>query len=209
MCVTNQPLWTASSPLPTLTGQATIKVFKFGTREHVALIFGDQLQTPTLVRVHSSCLTGETLGSTTCDCGPQLQTALKILGELGGVMIYLQQEGRGIGLTDKIRAYALQQDEGMDTYQANRALGHQDDEREYEAAVEMLSALDVTSVRLMTNNPRKVKLLQEGGIQVAERVPIVTKPLSDRAARYMRSKATHAGHSLSDEELSSIDERHS
>ena len=140
-------------------------------QEHVALVIGAFGGEPPLVRLHSECLTGDVFGSLKCDCGPQLKEALKIIGAAGGgVLLYLRQEGRGIGLSNKLRAYALQ-DRGLDTVEANRRLGFGDDERDYAHAGAMLRALGMDRVRLLTNNPAKVSGLEAAGIQVVERVP--------------------------------------
>lgn len=163
---------------------------------HLALAVGDVTgDLPVLVRVHSKCLTGDALGSTRCDCGPQLQLAMKRIGERGrGILLYMEQEGRGIGLVNKLRAYALQE-LGHDTVTANRQLGFPDDMREYDAAADMLRALGVTSVQLMTNNPLKVQSLEQHGIKVAERVPIEL-PAVDDNIHYLRTKRDKMGHLL-------------
>ena len=165
-------------------------------KEHIALIRGQvQGQRNVPVRLHSECLTGDVLGSLRCDCRDQLTASLEAVGKLPrGVVLYLRQEGRGIGLTNKIRAYALQ-DKGYDTVEANRMLGFRDDERDYEAAAEMLRALGVTSVELMTNNPAKVRGLTEHGIAIERRIPVVTPP--NRHNRdYLATKQRRAGHLL-------------
>jgi GTP cyclohydrolase II len=141
-----------------------------GGPEHYALVIGKPAP-PVLARIHSECFTGDLLGSLRCDCGAQLRGAIAAIASAGGgVVLYLAQEGRGIGLNNKLRAYRLQ-DEGFDTFEANRRLGFADDERFYDAAARMLTLLGITSVRLMTNNPAKVKALEAAGIAVAERVP--------------------------------------
>jgi len=165
-------------------------------KEHIALIRGQvQGQRNVPVRLHSECLTGDVLGSLRCDCRDQLTASLETVGKLPrGIVLYLRQEGRGIGLTNKIRAYALQ-DKGYDTVEANRMLGFRDDERDYEAAAEMLRALGVTSVELMTNNPAKVRGLTEHGIAIERRIPVVTPP--NRHNRdYLATKQRRAGHLL-------------
>ena len=163
-------------------------------KEHVALRFGDGQGDAPLVRVHSECLTGDALGSARCDCGPQLQESLRRLHEEGGYLLYLRQEGRGIGLYAKLDAYRLQE-QGHDTYAANRALGHADDERNYQAAVEMLKALDVPRVTLLTNNPDKRAQLQALGIDVAAVQP--TGVFHGRHnLRYLEAKVRHTRHTL-------------
>ncbi|MFN8074181.1 MAG: GTP cyclohydrolase II [Kineosporiaceae bacterium] len=150
-----------------------------------------------LVRAHSECLTGDVFGSQRCDCGPQLREAVeRIAGSDagGGLLLYLRQEGRGIGLYAKLDAYALQ-DAGLDTYEANRALGHDDDERDYAAAVQMLTALGASRVRLLTNNPDKVAQLAAHGVDVVEQVPTATFRTAANAG-YLDAKIAHTGHTL-------------
>ena len=148
-----------------------------------------------MVRLHSECLTGDVFGSLKCDCGPQLKEALRIIGANGGgVLLYLRQEGRGIGLANKIRAYSLQ-DRGLDTVDANQRLGFADDERDYGHAVAMLRALGIDEVRLLTNNPRKVVGLEAAGIKVAERVPH-HMPTNPHNADYLATKRKKSGHLL-------------
>lgn len=163
--------------------------------EHVALIVGAFAGEPPLVRLHSECLTGDVFGSLKCDCGPQLKEALQIIRENGsGVLLYLRQEGRGIGLANKIRAYALQ-DRGLDTVDANLRLGFGDDVREYGHAAAMLRALGIDRVRLLTNNPAKVQGLTAAGIAVVERVPhqMASNPHN---ADYLATKRKRSGHLL-------------
>lgn len=164
--------------------------------EHIALALGELTSAePVLARVHSSCLTGDALFSLRCDCGAQLEEALRLVAEAGrGVVVYLSQEGRGIGLMNKIRAYALQ-DTGLDTVEANERLGFGADQREYRAAVEIFAALGIAQVRLMTNNPRKVWALEAAGLQVAERVPLRVGHNSHNA-RYLATKSGKLGHLL-------------
>jgi GTP cyclohydrolase II len=162
-------------------------------QEHVALLIGAFGGNPPLVRLHSECLTGDVFGSLKCDCGPQLKEALKIIGASGGgVLLYLRQEGRGIGLANKLRAYSLQ-DRGLDTVDANRRLGFADDERDYAHAAAMLRALGVNEVRLLTNNPNKVAGLEAAGIKVADRVPH-HMPANPHNADYLDTKRKRSGH---------------
>ena len=162
-------------------------------QEHVALIVGAFGGSPPLVRLHSECLTGDVFGSLKCDCGPQLKEALRIIGEAGGgVLLYLRQEGRGIGLANKLRAYALQ-DRGLDTVDANRRLGFGDDERDYSHAAAMLRALGIEQVRLLTNNPNKVAGLEAAGVHVAERVAH-HMPANPHNADYLATKRKKSGH---------------
>ena len=168
-------------------------------KEHLALGLGDWRGAlasgrPPLVRPHSECLTGDVLGSERCDCGPQLREAVERIAAAGGFLLYLRQEGRGIGLYAKLDAYALQ-DSGLDTYEANVALGRGEDERDYTAAAQMLSTLGVTSIDLLSNNPDKATQLAGLGITVASRVPTGVH-LSDANARYLRAKVLHTAHSL-------------
>ena len=164
-------------------------------QEHVALLIGSFGGRPPLVRLHSECLTGDVFGSLKCDCGLQLKQALRIIGEAGGgVLLYLRQEGRGIGLANKVRAYSLQ-DRGLDTVDANRRLGFADDERDYGHAAAMLRAMGIDRVRLLTNNPGKVKGLEAAGIAVAERVAH-QMPANPHNADYLATKRKRSGHLL-------------
>ncbi len=170
-----------------------------GILEHVAVLIGDRAQwpEPVPVRIHSACLTGDLFGSLRCDCGEQLRGSLRIFNERGGgVLLYLAQEGRGIGLGNKLRAYALQQ-EGLDTVDADCTLGFGADERRYDAAVEMLQYLDVSRVQLLTNNPEKVRAVREGGIEVVDRQPLYGT-LNRHNLRYVKAKVQRAGHWLGD-----------
>ena len=161
--------------------------------EQVALVIGAFAGKPPLVRLHSECLTGDVFGSLKCDCGPQLKAALRLLGgEGGGILLYLRQEGRGIGLANKLRAYALQ-DRGLDTVDANNRLGFADDLRDYRAAAAMLRALGADSVRLLTNNPTKVAGLEAAGIGVTERVAHAM-PANPHNADYLATKRSRSGH---------------
>jgi GTP cyclohydrolase II len=165
------------------------------TAEPVALIIGQPSGEPPLIRVHSECLTGDALGSLKCDCGPQLADALAQIGASGwGILLYLRQEGRGIGLVNKLRAYKLQ-DQGFDTVDANLRLGFQDDERDFRVAARMLDRLGQARIRLLTNNPRKVGALEAEGIAVTERVPLkVGEGEHNRA--YLAAKRDRSGHQL-------------
>src|SRR5215210_3829265 len=185
----------AGAKLPTRYG--TFKMFVYEApdhKEHVVLTLGAIDEGgPVLVRVHSECLTGDVLGSSRCDCGEQLDDSLRFLQEQGrGILLYLRQEGRGIGLTKKISAYALQE-QGLDTVEANLALGLPEDMRDYRVAAEMLLDLGVRAVRLLTNNPAKIEGLQRYGIDVVERVPLRISPNPSNLA-YLRTKREKMGH---------------
>lgn len=177
---------------------ARLHVFrpKDGSEEHYAIEIGrPDRDAPVLARLHSACVTGDLFGSLKCDCGPQLNAALERMGEAGsGVLLYLNQEGRGIGLANKMRAYALQ-DQGFDTVEANHRLGFEDDERDFRLGAELLRSLGFGAVRLMTNNPNKLKMMEASGIAVAERVPLKVG-LTDENARYLAVKAAKSGHLL-------------
>jgi GTP cyclohydrolase II len=164
-------------------------------KEHFALGFGDwERQGAPLVRLHSECMTGDVLGSGRCDCGEQLAEAIERMSREGGLLLYLRQEGRGIGLYSKLDAYALQ-DLGFDTFEANRFLKYPEDSRSYAAAAQMLRALDATAVRLLTNNPDKVAQLRGHGIRVTEVLPTGVYVKKDNE-RYLKAKADKAGHRL-------------
>ena len=186
----------AIADLPTRFGDFQIAAFwnNRDSKEHVAIMRGDVFgasDVPT--RVHSECLTGDAVGSLRCDCRDQLEVALRtISAEERGLVLYLRQEGRGIGLLNKIRAYSLQ-DGGLDTVEANVALGFRDDEREYSIAAHMLFSLKVRSIRLMTNNPRKINDLAAYGIQITGRKPHVIPP-NDHNRFYLETKARKSGH---------------
>lgn len=162
-------------------------------REHLAIGLGEPGHVP-LVRLHSECLTGDVLGSERCDCGPQLHEAVERISIVGGYLLYLRQEGRGIGLYDKLDAYALQ-DQGLDTYDANLALGHDADERDYTVAAQMLQALGVGTIALLSNNPDKRSQLEEHGIVVTQQVTTGVH-LSETNVRYLTAKAERGGHDL-------------
>jgi GTP cyclohydrolase II len=161
--------------------------------EAVALVMGDIHSAPPLVRIHSQCLTGDVFGSMRCDCRQQLELSLSLIAEAGaGVLIYEQQEGRGIGLMAKLRAYELQ-DGGLDTIEANEELGYDADYRQYTLPAEMLKTLGVTSARLISNNPDKVAALENAGITVVERVPADVEPY-EHAEKYLQTKKDRMGH---------------
>lgn len=185
----------SSARLPTSHGEfiATVYVDEEG-REHMALSQRNaQADVPMLVRLHSECLTGDVLGSRRCDCGEQLDMALQRIAEEGnGILLYLRQEGRGIGLANKIKAYELQ-DEGMDTVEANEHLGFPADARDYQIAADMLKLEGVEAVRLMTNNPRKVAALEELNIQVVQRIEIIAPHEPERSG-YLSTKVNKLGH---------------
>jgi GTP cyclohydrolase II len=164
--------------------------------QHVAVEIGSPPRdAPVLARLHSACFTGDLLGSLKCDCGPQLQAALERMGTEGaGVLVYLDQEGRGIGLANKMRAYSLQ-DQGFDTVEANHRLGFEDDERDFGVGAQILRALGFSAVRLLTNNPAKVRRMEEAGLRVTERVPLRVG-LNDQNAAYLATKAAKSGHLL-------------
>lgn len=189
----------AISTLPTEYGDFKIHIYEHAGdgKTHVALVHNDLGDGEgVLARLHSSCLTGDVFHSTRCDCGAQLEMAMqRIAAEGRGVIVYLNQEGRGIGLANKIRAYALQ-DQGYDTVEANERLGFDADLREYGLAAQILSDLGVRSTRLLTNNPRKLKGMATHGLLVSEAVPIEI-PASDTTRRYLRTKKEKLGHLLS------------
>ena len=185
----------ANARLPTRYGDFRIIAFdnELDFREHVAIVKEPYGEVP-LVRVHSKCLTGDTLASLKCDCGSQLSNALRMIAQEGGILLYMDQEGRGIGLKEKIKAYELQ-DRGLDTVEANEALGHKADERTYEAAFQMLRALGISRIRLITNNPVKAKALEEFGIEVVETIPAPGE-VTEHNRPYLRVKAEKLGHRL-------------
>ena len=188
----------AIADLPTKFGDFQIVAFynNRDEKEHAAIIKGDVCgEEDVPVRVHSECLTGDALGSLRCDCRNQLEEALKAIGKMEkGIVLYLRQEGRGIGLTNKIRAYGLQ-DYGLDTVDANLALGFRDDERDYAVAAHMLFSLEVKSIQLMTNNPKKINDLTQYGVEVTKRIPHIIPP-NEHNQFYLETKASKSGHMI-------------
>jgi len=186
----------ASAPLPTKYGNFTISVYKDDSGvEHLVLTKNIHPDVMPLVRIHSSCMTGDVFGSLRCDCGPQLEHAMKLLGEQeSSVLIYLNQEGRGIGILNKIKAYALQ-DQGLDTVEANEKLGFPADSRDYHAAASILQELGISKIRLLTNNPDKVEQLTKYGITVDERVPLEISP-NEYNHKYLETKKQKLHHEL-------------
>jgi len=194
----------ASADFPTRWGQFRIYGFRRETgtdgnrqlEEAVALVMGDIHSTPPLVRVHSQCLTGDVFHSLRCDCRQQLEMALAMIRDEGaGILIYEQQEGRGIGLMAKLQAYELQ-DSGLDTVEANERLGFKADQRDFALPAQMLKALGVSQVRLLSNNPEKVEALQNAGVEVVERVPCEVEP-NPHAEEYLKTKKEKLGHLFS------------
>jgi len=187
----------ASAKLPTAEANYVMTVFRDAEgKEHMVIALGDLTVEPApLVRMHSECLTGDALGSLRCDCGPQLQEAMRrIAAEGRGAILYLRQEGRGIGLGNKIRAYALQ-DIGADTVEANHQLGFPDDARDYSLAVALLHEMGICRLRLLTNNPHKVASLEKDGITVVDRVPLRVGE-NPYNASYLETKRQRMGHML-------------
>ncbi|QCI24347.1 GTP cyclohydrolase II [Buchnera aphidicola (Muscaphis stroyani)] len=190
---------TEKAVLPTPWGDFLILGFeeKRNGKNHIALVYGNiEKKSSILSRVHSECLTGDALFSLRCDCGIQLEMALRRISKEGsGVLIYHRQEGRNIGLLNKIRAYALQ-DKGLDTVEANQKLGFSADERDFSLCAEIFSILNIQKIRLLTNNPFKVQMLRNKGINVVERIPIIAKKHSKNAS-YLKTKEKKMGHLLS------------
>jgi GTP cyclohydrolase II len=186
----------AMAELPTRFGDFHIIAFENNRdgKEHVAIVKGDVIGAQDVpVRLHSECLTGDALGSLRCDCRDQLEASLIAIGQMEkGMVLYLRQEGRGIGLVNKIRAYSLQ-DQGLDTVEANHALGFRDDERDYAVAAHMLMSLKIESVLLITNNPKKIQQLIDYGIKVSDRIPHIMEP-NEYNRFYLETKAAKSGH---------------
>lgn len=189
---------TASSSLPTKYGNFQVVIYKseFDNYEHVVLYMGDLKNQPVITRVHSQCLTGDTLFSLKCDCGEQLKKSMRMISKEGqGIIIYLRQEGRGVGLFHKINAYKLQE-EGLDTVEANLALGLPVDDRNYTQAAEILHDLEISEIILLTNNPDKVQQLSEKGIKIIKRIGLEVKP-NKFNRKYLMTKKQKLGHKLS------------
>src|SRR5689334_6440167 len=186
----------AVANLPTEWGDFQIAAYRsLTTREEFVVLFKGEMSrdVPTLVRIHSQCLTGDVFGSTKCDCGKQLHSTMQMIEEEGrGAIVYQQQEGRGIGIINKIRAYALQ-DKGADTVEANEQLGFEVDAREYQQCAEILFDLGLCKVRVMSNNPEKLRALEEAGLRVVERIPIEVD-IEEPAAHYLKTKKEKLGH---------------
>lgn len=186
----------AAANLPSRFGDFKVVAFwnNYDAKEHAAFVHGDVIDQENVpVRLHSECLTGDAIGSLRCDCRDQLEAALTAIGKMErGVLLYLRQEGRGIGFINKIRAYSLQ-DEGKDTVEANLALGFRDDERDYSVAAHMIHSLRIKSIQLLTNNPKKISGLKELGIEVTGRIPIVMQP-NPHNEFYLKTKAFKSGH---------------
>jgi GTP cyclohydrolase II len=188
----------AIAELPSRFGQFHIVAFynNKDNKEHVAIVHGDITGAEDVpVRVHSECLTGDVIGSLRCDCRDQLESALRMIGKMDkGILLYMRQEGRGIGLVNKIRAYGLQE-QGYDTVEANIALGFRDDERVYSVAAHMLESMEVKSIRLITNNPKKIEELIKNGVKVNGRIPHVMEP-NQYNRFYLETKAAKSGHMI-------------
>ncbi|MBA3770246.1 MAG: GTP cyclohydrolase II [Blastocatellia bacterium] len=188
----------ASAKLPTTVGEFRIAGYRslISDEEFVVLCKGEmEASVPTLVRIHSQCLTGDVFGSIKCDCGPQLIAAMEMIEKAGrGAIVYQQQEGRGIGILNKIRAYALQ-DEGANTVEANERLGFAVDSRDYQQCAEILFDLGLCKVRVISNNPDKLKALEEAGLRIVERIPIEIEA-EEPAAHYLKTKKEKLGHLL-------------
>jgi GTP cyclohydrolase II len=186
----------AKANVPSIFGKFVVYGFleKLTGKEHIAIVAGEiDARKRVNVRIHSECWTGDVMGSLKCDCRAQLESALRYIGERGGIVLYLRQEGRGIGLLNKLKAYALQE-QGFDTVEANHELGFADDLRTYESAVEMLRFFGIRKVRLLTNNPRKIAALEESGIHVQrEAHQLAANPYN---LRYLQTKASKSGHML-------------
>ena len=181
--------------LPTKYGKFKIKAYKEGNQEHLAIMSQDfEILDAPYVRIHSECLTGDTLGSLKCDCQNQLDLSLKFIAEHGGLVIYHRQEGRNIGLLNKVNAYALQ-DQGRNTIQANLELGFGEDDRDYSIVGYIFNDLGVKKLKLITNNPKKIQYVESLGVEIVERIPAITKSNKYNEA-YLFTKKEHMGHML-------------
>ena len=191
----------AESNVPTQFGEFRMMAFSEDDKNwmpHMALIAKDtDLEKPTNVRIHSECITGEVFHSKKCECGEQLDSAMKYMQENGGIILYLRQEGRNIGIINKVKAYALQE-KGLDTVQANLQLGLPADNRDFSAAIDMLEQIGVKSVNLMTNNPEKIKFIKDSNIGYNSRIPLQIKS-NEASASYLKTKRDYFGHLLDDE----------
>ena len=185
-----------SSRLPSEYGRLVIDAFDSGREEqpHIAIYNEGVRKEVVNVRIHSECITGDLFGSLRCDCGGQLKSSLKFIDEQGGMLIYLRQEGRGIGLVNKLKAYNLQ-DEGADTIAANHQLGFETDLRTYEAAVAMLKHFGIQRIHLMTNNPEKLEAFETSGISIESRIPLIIQSVAENE-RYLQTKKDDLGHML-------------
>lgn len=194
----------AESNVPTQFGEFRMMAFSEDDKNwmpHMALIAKNtDLEKPTNVRIHSECITGEVFHSKKCECGEQLDSAMKYMQENGGIILYLRQEGRNIGIINKLKAYALQE-KGLDTVQANLQLGLPADDRDFSVAIDMLEQIGVKSVNLMTNNPEKIKFIKDSNIGYNSRIPLQIKS-NDASASYLKTKKDYFGHLLDDENQS-------
>ena len=194
----------AESKVPTQFGEFRMMAFSEDDKNwmpHMALIAKDtDLEKPTNVRIHSECITGEVFHSKKCECGEQLDSAMKYMQENGGIILYLRQEGRNIGIINKLKAYALQE-KGLDTVQANLQLGLPADDRDFSVAIDMLEQIGVKSVNLMTNNPEKIKFIKDSNIGYNSRIPLQIKS-NEASASYLKTKRDYFGHLLDDENQS-------
>lgn len=194
----------AESNVPTQFGEFRMMAFSEDDKNwmpHMALIAKDtDLEKPTNVRIHSECITGEVFHSKKCECGEQLDSAMKYMQENGGIILYLRQEGRSIGIINKLKAYALQE-KGLDTVQANLQLGLPADDRDFSVAIDMLEQIGVKSVNLMTNNPEKIRFIKNSNIAYNSRIPLQIKS-NDASASYLKTKKDYFGHLLDDENQS-------
>lgn len=194
----------AESNVPTQFGEFRMMAFSEDDKNwmpHMALIAKDtDLEKPTNVRIHSECITGEVFHSKKCECGEQLDSAMKYMQENGGIILYLRQEGRNIGIINKLKAYALQE-KGLDTVQSNLQLGLPADDRDFSVAIDMLEQIGVKSVNLMTNNPEKIKFIKDSNIAYNSRIPLQIKS-NEASASYLKTKRDYFGHLLDDENQS-------